>query len=684
MLKLFCFILCILGLYAETGVIELNGYIDAEKYASALKTVEQSDSLILSIRSTSADLKSTLDFARKVYTKNIPVTVYINETALGPTAILPFLANKIITTSFVSWGDITLGVENELPSNILFNQVASLLQNKPQLKEIALAMIEKESPNFRDWKLPGQTLVLNYPQLKELGLVEEASENYLTPYVKEVAPEPAANPLSQFIKFNPEGTNVVGRIVIDDRTSGISQATWIYVKEALEFYKKNRPIFIILELNTPGGEVYAAQQISDALKEMDVQEKIPVVAYINNWAISAGAMLAYSSRFIGTVKDGSMGAAEPVLQGEGGKMESASEKVNSAIRTDFANRASFFGRNPYVAEAMVDKDIILVKRHGKIIKLDQENQVRLSGPDPDIVISPKGKLLTLNAQEMIDYGVANFAVGPTKLNPQAPSLLFNEPFLASIPNVEIKPYEMDWKTRFFVFLANPAVSSLLFLGLMIGFYMELSTPGFGLPGTIAAICLGLIILSSFQQEIGGSLELVFLILGLAILLVELFVLPSFGLLGFIGALMFLGGLFALMLPGLSSISYEFDSQTLNAAGEAFFNRLIWLAATLVVGLVIISLLARYVVPKFSGFKRFVLEGYEQTGYIAAEDPKDLPQPGTRGTSLTPLRPSGKIIVEGKVYEAVSSGQFIEQDEPVEVLRLEGSVVVVNIDYKRKE
>lgn len=342
MLKLFCFILCILGLYAETGVIELNGYIDAEKYASALKTVEQSDSLILSIRSTSADLKSTLDFARKVYTKNIPVTVYINETALGPTAILPFLASKIITTSFVSWGDITLGVENELPSNILFNQVASLLQNKPQLKEIALAMIEKESPNFRDWKLPGQTLVLNYPQLKELGLVEEASENYLTPYVKEIAAEPATNPLSQFIKFNPEGSNVVGRIVIDDRTSGISQATWIYVKEALEFYKKNRPIFIILELNTPGGEVYAAQQISDALKEMDVQEKIPVVAYINNWAISAGAMLAYSSRFIGTVKDGSMGAAEPVLQGEGGKMESASEKVNSAIRTDFANRASFF------------------------------------------------------------------------------------------------------------------------------------------------------------------------------------------------------------------------------------------------------------------------------------------------------------------------------------------------------
>ena len=83
----------------------------------------------------------------------------------------------------------------------------------------------------------------------------------------------------------------------------------------MDYYKKNPPLFLILELNTPGGEVFTAQKISDALKELDTQMDIPVVAYINTWAISAGAMIAYSCRYIAIVNDSSMGAAEPVPDG---------------------------------------------------------------------------------------------------------------------------------------------------------------------------------------------------------------------------------------------------------------------------------------------------------------------------------------------------------------------------------
>src|ERR1700722_18626049 len=127
--------------------------------------------------------------------------------------------------------------------------------------------------------------------------------------------------LKEHIFYKQEGPNFIGHIVIDDRTSGISQATWLYVKKALDGYKQSKPIFIILDLNTPGGEVFAAQNISDALKDFDTQNNIPVIAYINNWSISAGAMLAFSCRFIVVAKDGAMGAAEPVIQGESGHME---------------------------------------------------------------------------------------------------------------------------------------------------------------------------------------------------------------------------------------------------------------------------------------------------------------------------------------------------------------------------
>lgn len=501
--------------------------------------------------------------------------------------------------------------------------------------------------------------------------------------------------LSEHIKFNASGKNLVGHILIDDRTSGITQATWLYVKQALEHYKKERPIFLILELNTPGGEVFAAQQIANALKDLDIQEEIPVVAYINNWAISAGAMLAYSSRFIVIVKDASMGAAEPIMATQTGETKAASEKVNSALRSDFANRAGFFGRNPSIAEAMVDKDLILVMRQGKIIKLDNESQIITTGAHPDLLISPKGKLLTLNGEQLIRFGVADSMVMPSKL----PRLteeerasgkwsgekfpLFHQPFFSKIPHVIIEPYQMDWKTQFFVFLAHPVVSSILMLGMMMGFYMEMNTPGFGLAGTVALVCLFLIVLSSLSLQIASWLEVILLFTGIAIVLIELFVLPTFGLLGFIGIVMAIVGLFGMMLPEIGSVEFDFDTKTINAAGEAFFSHLAWLSATFVLGIILIMIMARYLTPRFAVWSRLVLSGGEQEGYIALEDPKKLPSPGSRGEAMTPLRPAGKIIVENMIYDALTEGGYIERGSSIIVTKLDGSTIIVGEEEKKE-
>ena len=120
-----------------------------------------------------------------------------------------------------------------------------------------------------------------------------------------VSPEKLQESLAGHIHFSQNGPNYIGHIYIGGHDTHISQGTYIYVKNALDYYKeKVHPAFIILELDTPGGEVFPAQKISDILKELDTNYGIPVVAYINNWAISAGAMLAYSCRYIATVKDG--------------------------------------------------------------------------------------------------------------------------------------------------------------------------------------------------------------------------------------------------------------------------------------------------------------------------------------------------------------------------------------------
>lgn len=732
---------CVNAAEIKAAHLNLKGFLGKEELAQARLVVDQLSKspethLIIEISSSSGDLNQVLDLAKSIYElkylRQIHVIVYIDGNAIGPAAAIPFLAEELYISPFVSWGDIPLGTEGLVPANILRNRVRSLIaDNQPHAALLTLMADAMSDPSvgvmeskgtwkpFKEEKETpsaiispiGQTLVVNQAQLKQLGIVQgvllsnqfeaqfglkaETKESVKTdvPSQEEVpfaiSPNSLEEKLKKHIHFSSQALNRVGYIAINDRDSAINQATWLYVKQALDYYKKNKPIFIILELNTPGGEVFAAERIADALKEMDTQENVPIVAFINNWAISAGAMLAYSCRFITVVKDGSMGAAEPVYAGQEGQMVTASEKVNSALRADFANRAGFFDRNPLIAEAMVDKQLILVIRHNKIVKLETENQIRTSGPNPDIILSPKGKLLTLTAEQMVEYGVADQLLLPAKLDPITPEerekgewpakrmLLFQEPFFDQIPQAVVDAYKTDWKTKFFAFLASPIVSSLLFMGLLVGAYIEISSPGISFAGGLAAVCLFLIILSSFALELANWLELIIFLTGLLIVLVELFVLPTAGVLGIVGVIMLLGGLIGMMLP-IGSVSFEYDTKTLNAAGEYFINRMIWLCGALLVSVGIIVVLARYVLVGFRGFNPIVLKGHEQEGYVAVETASHLPQPGEEGVVFATLRPGGKVMIHEKVYDAISEGGFIEAGTKVAVVRTQEGLVVVNM------
>lgn len=713
-------------------ILSLTGHLSKEELQAAqqkLDHISLSHPLVIMLNSTTGDLPQALELSKKIYAlkndKNLQVVTYIQDNAVGPSAIFPFLADTLYASNFISWGDIPFGNEKVYSPNVLRNRVINLINLKsPKANLLRLLASAMTDPSFQivednGWKAArnnetdhpfvtsrGETLVVNHNQLIELNLVKAivSPDEFKNLYIlsEEINSPSGLSPtpgmisskksfeeeLKKHIIYNPDGPNTIGHIIIEDHSEAITQATWLYVKTALSHYKQTKPIFIIIELNTPGGEVFAAQKISDALKEMDTQFGIPIVAYINNWAISAGAMIAYSSRFIITAKDGSMGAAEPVIAGVEGKMEAASEKINSALRADFANRARFFGRDPLIAEAMVDKDLIIVLRHGKIIKLGNDHQIQSEGENPDIVISRKGKLLTLDAEQMMEYDVADLMLPPTKTTEVTPQELdtgkwsaeknpiFHQPFFDKIPHATIDSYRMDWKMRFFALLASPMVSSLLMLGLMLGFYLEVSSPGFGLPGTVAMTCLFLIMLSSFSLEIANWLEVILLLTGLLIILVELFILPNFGLLGFIGIVFFLMGLFGMMLPGADSVNYEYDTKTLNAAGQVFFERLTWLCGTFVVGLLLIGLSARFITPKFAGLTRLVLKGNEQTGYTSFEKLPEWPKPGSLGKAATTLRPSGKVMIDDIQYDAMSSGPFIEKEDPIIVIGMDSGTLLV--------
>lgn len=667
--------------------------------------------LYIVVQSRSGDAERLLDLAKELYAfrekEKCRYVVLINDEALGPGAILPFLADDLYISPTVSWG----AVESSLPNNVLRSKIHALISpttaHEAALKELASAMIDPElQVSLPIEKKKGETLVLNQFQIKALGLAKETTtlEDFTKHFQQKVEKDEKKallrrdrfeDSLKEYVHFDPTKPPRVGYINLTNRQESISQSTWIYFNSALNAYKESKPSAIILEINSPGGEVFAAERISDALKEIDTQYGIPVICYIDNWAISAGAMLAYSSRYIVVAKDASMGAAEPITVGSEGKPETASEKVNSALRTDFSNRAKFFGRNPYIAEAMVDKDVILVKRHDKIIKLDSEDQIRKGGIDPDIIISPKGKLLTLNADQLIEYDVADCMLAPISLPPLtkqdeesghysfAKSPLSQIDYFKKVPNLMVDVYQMNWQMRFLAFLASPAVSSLLFMIMLISFYMELSSGGFGLPGAMALISLFLVLLSSFALEAIHWLEPILLLFGLLLIVLELFFFPTLGILGVIGTIFMIMGLAGMMLPGLESFSYQGDG--LNAAGEYVLNRLTWLSGALLISFVIIAFLSRYMWPKIGLFKKLILSEANRSeaaieGTLPPSPLTALPEVGASATVSAALRPAGKVMVANEEYDALSSGNFIPEGAKVRVVRIEGTKVVVEEIY----
>jgi membrane-bound serine protease (ClpP class) len=142
--------------------------------------------------------------------------------------------------------------------------------------------------------------------------------------------------------------------------------------------------------------------------------------------------------------------------------------------------------------------------------------------------------------------------------------------------------------------------------------------------------------------------------------------------------MTVGGLFALLLPSFDGFHFSFNSDAINLATMAVLEKLAWLSGAFLVALGIIALLAKFFTPRLTLLRRFVLVGEQNAseGFVAGPSIDSLPSVGSNAKAYSPLRPSGKIEIEGKIYDAMTDGGFIEKDSSVVVLRIEGSKIIV--------
>jgi membrane-bound serine protease (ClpP class) len=388
----------------------------------------------------------------------------------------------------------------------------------------------------------------------------------------------------------------------------------------------------LLDINTFGGRVDAAVAMRDSL----LNAPLPTVAFINQRAISAGALIALACEKVFMVEGGTIGAAAPVVGGVG-PSQPADEKSVSYVRTEFRATAETRKRPPELAEAMVDADV-----------------------DVEGVIE-KGKLLTLTATEAVRLGIAD------RIVPTAEAALAE----MGVTGARMVPVDETWAETFVRFLTGPVISSLLMSVGLLGLLVELRTPGFGVPGAAGVLALGLFLWGHWIVQLAGWEELLLLSVGLVLLLLEAFVIPGFGLAGGLGLLAIVGAL-GLTLVGEGATA----AALMRALGRASISILIAIGAALA--------LMRFL-PRLPFGRRLVLgsEMAADLGYESAPA-ADRQWLGRSGTALSPLRPSGVAEIEGRRVDVVSDGSFIETGALIEVIRVDGNRVVVRRARVRQE
>lgn len=398
---------------------------------------------------------------------------------------------------------------------------------------------------------------------------------------------------------------------------------------------------VILEINTPGGRLDATLEMRNAILGSEVE----TIAFINREAFSAGALIAISANEIYMTPGAVLGAATPVV----GSGEAADEKVISAVRSTFASTAELRGRDPRVAEAMVDPDVAIDGLTGR------------------------GQLLTLTTTQAVEWGYTEGVVAD-----RAELLAATGYGDARVIETEIRPAE-----RLVRFLTSSLVASLLFSVGSLLILIDLFTAGFGVAGLVGIGMLAAFFWGHFLAGLAGWEGVALVVLGLALLAAEAFVVPGFGVAGILGIGALLGGMF------LSMISDELvTDQALRRAG-------LTVAATFLL-IVVGGGVAFWMLPKATRFRGLVLqtqvgipdvapERRARRRWFASERPEErlttrrapsaeASEPslnGAHGVALSDLRPGGFARIGDSRVDVVTEGDFIPAGAAIEVISDEG-------------
>ncbi|MFX3674427.1 MAG: nodulation protein NfeD [Paenisporosarcina sp.] len=393
----------------------------------------------------------------------------------------------------------------------------------------------------------------------------------------------------------------------------VEKGLYAFLERAIQEAEVAGAETIIFDIHTPGGMVDSASKIAKLIDNTPLK----TIAFINEDALSAGAFIALHADEIYMVPNGRIGAAG-IIDSAG---NAAEEKAQSAWLVAMQNAAESSGRDPKYALAMADKSIHLPEYR-----------------------APSGKFLTLSAKEALKVGYSEGTVSSY-------NDLLKELDISESKTVSVNETLAEKIARF---ITNPVIVPILLSIASLGLILELFSPGFGIAGTVGLISITLFFFGHLVAGLAGFESIVFFIIGLGIFFAEFF-LPG-GIAGIIGLALIIG---SLLLAGGNVVNM----------GISIFIALI----VAILGMVII---VKFFGKKMNLFHKMILMDATDTehGYVSNVNRVELI--GKYGISMTPLRPSGTIMLEGERIDSVTEGGYVDAGKSVKVIKVEGSRIVV--------
>ncbi|NWH06527.1 serine protease [Desulfobacter latus] len=442
-----------------------------------------------------------------------------------------------------------------------------------------------------------------------------------------------------------------------------------YLKRVVSSLEKDDTAILVFSLDTFGGRVDAAFDIVETISTVPKEKTI---AYVEKRAISAGALIALSAGTLIMKENTLIGDCAPIIQTSEGQKE-AGEKTQTVLRAQFRTLAKRNNYSEVLAESMVSKsmEVYKITWEDRSEYMDKTTWQELSEEEKAKVIRKstvvsEGELLTMDDKEAADLGFSRQSVATLD---QALDVLG----YGAAQKIEVSE---NWSETFVRWL-QPFLPILMILGIG-AVYTEIKAPGFGIPGIVGIICLGLVFFNQYLVGLADYTEILVFIIGFLLMGLEMFVLPGFGIAGISAIIVLAAGLV------LSFQNFVLPDPNLPWQGALMIKNLGLVMGSALGALLVSMSVVRFALPKLSKvIKGPYLDATLQDSRVESTEALGI-SAGDEGVSLTTLRPSGKVRIRDRKVDAVTQGDFIDPATQVRVIRVTAGHVIVETIMEKRE